>query len=285
MAAAQAKSVALTFDDGLDPDKEPRAAEWNAAILGTLARHGIRSMVFPSLRHTGGQAGRALVADWSKAGHLVGNHTSQHRNLGSPKLTAAEFIGHVQEADAAFAHLPGWRPLLRFPYLKEGETAAKRDEVRAWMKANGYRPAPVSIDASDWYYDEVFRKGADRARLKAAYVRHLLDRAAYYDGLAREVLGHEPPHVLLLHTSALNAAFLGDVIRAFREAGWTIVAPLVAFADPLYAREPRILPAGEGIVWAVAKEQGVAGLRYPAEDSRYEKPLLEAAGLLPANPP
>ncbi|MBK7661524.1 MAG: polysaccharide deacetylase family protein [Betaproteobacteria bacterium] len=285
MAAAQAKSVALTFDDGLDPDKEPRAAEWNAAILGTLARHGIRSMVFPSLRHTGGQAGRALVADWSKAGHLVGNHTSQHRNLGSPKLTAAEFIGHVQEADAAFAHLPGWRPLLRFPYLKEGETTAKRDEVRAWMKANGYRPAPVSIDASDWYYDEVFRKGADRARLKAAYVRHLLDRAAYYDGLAREVLGHEPPHVLLLHTSALNAAFLGDVIRAFREAGWTIVAPLVAFADPLYAREPRILPAGEGIVWAVAKEQGVAGLRYPAEDSRYEKPILEAAGLLPANPP
>ena len=106
-----------------------------------------------------------------------------------------------------------------------------------------------------------------------------------YLGLAREVLGRSPPHVLLLHTSALNAAFLDDIIRAFREAGWTLVPPQEAFADPLYGREPAILPAGEGIVWAVAKEKGVAGLRYPAEDSRYEKPILEAAGLLPAGSP
>ena len=40
-----------------------------------------------------------------------------------------------------------------------------------------------------------------------------------------------------------------------------------------------ILEAG---VWmAMAKEQSVAALRYPAEDSVYEEPGLREAGLLP----
>ena len=37
-------------------------------------------------------------------------------------------------------------PLLRFPYLKEGDTLAKRDGMRLWMREHGYRTAPVSID-------------------------------------------------------------------------------------------------------------------------------------------
>jgi hypothetical protein len=32
-------------------------------------------------------------------------------------------------------------------------------------------------------------------------------------------------------------------------------------------------------VWSLAKESGVAGLRYPGEDGVYEKPILDAAGL------
>jgi hypothetical protein len=29
----------------------------------------------------------------------------------------------------------------------------------------------------------------------------------------------------------------------------------------------------------LAKERGMANLRYPAEDERYERPILDAAGL------
>src|SRR6185369_7925688 len=109
--------------------------------------------------------------------------------------------------------------------LKEGDTAAKRDGMREWMRAHGYRPAPVSIDTSDWYFDQVWRAaGKDTAKqdaIRRAYVGHLVDRASYYDALARRVLGRSPTHVVLLHTNAINAAVLPDVVAALRGAGWT----------------------------------------------------------------
>ncbi len=282
-----AQTLSLTFDDGLNPDKQAQAQVWNQRIITSLKDAGITAMVFPSLAHIGGDRGMDLIMDWSKAGHAVGNHTSTHRSLASAQLTLADFIADVAEADAALHHLPTWVPMLRFPYLKEGDTLEKRDGIRSWMKSNGYRPAPVSIDASDWYYNQIYsalsRSGSHEkaARVKSAYVEHLLDRASYYDGLAKQVLGRSPAHVMLLHTNEINAASLPDIVSAFRMRGWAFVSPKTAFDDPLYASQPDTLPAGESIIWASAKARGVPGLRYPAEDSVYEEPKLRSEALLP----
>ena len=280
---ASAQRLALTFDDGLDPAKEPHAAEWYGQILLTLEAEKVKAMFFPALVRIGGEAGLAQAARWGEAGHAIGNHTARHRYFNSSKMTLADLIADVETADSAFRKLPGFRPMLRFPFLKEGETAEKRDGFREWMRSHGYRPAPVSIDASDWYYDEVFRKKAGDpealAKLQEAYVDHLLDRAGYYDALARRVLGRSPQHVLLLHTNAINANWLPAVIAAFRKHGWELVPATTAFEDPLYRQQPDVLPAGESIVWSLAKQAGEAGLRYPAEDSVYEKPRLQALGL------
>ena len=284
---AAAQTLSLTFDDGLNPDKEPRAAAWNQALLDGLQRAGVTAMVFPSLARTGGAPGLALIRAWGDAGHAVGNHTASHRSLAAPDVSLAAFTADIATADAALRTLPGWRPMLRFPYLKEGDTLAKRDGVRAWLAAHGYRAAPVSVDASDWYYNQVYGRWLDEGaphkaqQVKAAYVDHLLDRAQYYDQLARRVLGRSPPHVLLVHTSRLNADAIGDVVQAFRARGWTFTSPLTALADPLYTEPVDTLPAGESVVWAHTRAQGVTGLRYPAEDDVYEAPKLRALGLLP----
>ena len=284
---ALAQVIGLTFDDGFDPTRNPKAELLNTRILHALEEEQLHAFVFPSLSQMGGERGLALIEQWSAAGHGVGNHTATHRSLGSPKVTLSSFIADVERADDALRELPTWQPMLRFPYLKEGDTAAKRDGMRQWMSEHGYRSAPVSIDSSDWYYNQryVALQAAGRnepvKRLKRAYVRHLLDRAAYYDNLAREVIGRSPAHVLLLHTNALNAAALPDVIEAFRNKGWHFVAARTAFEDPLYAMQPMTLPAGESIVWALAKERGVDGLRYPAEDAAYERPQLQRLGLAP----
>jgi len=90
--------------------------------------------------------------------HAIGNHTYSHRNLGSAPVSVEDFEADVLREQALFDGLPTWRKRLRFPYLKEGETVIKRDGMREWMRANGYLPAPVSIDASDWYYNERFLK-------------------------------------------------------------------------------------------------------------------------------
>jgi peptidoglycan/xylan/chitin deacetylase (PgdA/CDA1 family) len=279
---AHAQGVALTFDDGLDPRSQPEAAAWNAAILKALDGADVTSMILPACRVTESAAGLELVKAWGLAGHAIGNHTWTHPNLSSASVSAQDFIADVERCDRVLNTLPGWSPRLRFPYLKEGATMEKRDALRAWMAANRYRPAPVSIDGSDWYYNTrwlTWRKEQgerDDARYRQAYLEHLWDRANFYDSLSRRVLGRSANHVLLLHTNAINAAFLGDVIAMFRARGWKIVSPEEAFGDPLYAMQPQYLPAGESILWALAKQAGVEGLRYPAEDGKYEQARLDA---------
>ena len=284
---AAAQVIGLTFDDGLDPSRNPKAEAWNTRILNALEQQQLHAIVFPALSHIGGDAGLALIEQWAAAGHGVGNHTAHHRSLSSSKVTVQSFIADVEQADEALHHLSTWMPMLRFPFLKEGDTIAKRDGMRDWMREHGYRTASVSIDTSDWYYNQRYLAllAAGRSdpvkRLKRAYVRHLLDRAAYYDTLARAVIGRSPAHVMLLHTNALNATALPEVIEAFRTKGWHFVAARTAFEDPLYAMQPMTLPAGESILWALARERGTEGLRYPAEDAAYERPLLQRQGLAP----
>ena len=108
-----------------------------------------------------------------------------------------------------------------------------------------------------------------------AYLQHLYNRAQYYDGLSRAVLGRSVAHVLLLHHNLINALFLRDVVQMFERKGSTWIDSEAAFEDPVYAMRPSVLPAGESILWALAKESGIPGLRYPAEDEIYEKPILD----------
>ena len=86
---------------------------------------------------------------------------------------------------------------------------------------------------------------------------------------------------MLLHISAINAASVVAIVAEFRARGWKFVSPRAAFSDPMYAMRPNIVPAGESIVWALARERAIDGLRYPGEDSAYEEPILRTMGLLP----
>jgi len=280
-----AQSVALSFDDGLDPRQQPEAAVWNASILQSLSKARLSTILFAAGKRVDSETGLKLVKDWGQAGHAVANHTYSHLNFGSDKTTLEQFIADVERNETLLHGMPGWTRRLRFPYLKEGETAAKRDGARAWMAGHGYRTGAVSIDASDWYYDTRYRAwlkqhpGEDPARFRAAYLDHLWSRAIYYDSLAQRVLHRRVRHVLLLHTNAINAAFLSDVIAMFRSKGWELIAPEAAWEDALYAMTPPTLPAGESILWSLAKQNGIEDLRYPAEDAIYEKPLLDKLGL------
>ena len=88
-------------------------------------------------------------------------------------------------------------------------------------------------------------------------------------------------HTLVLHHSGLNALFLGDLIAMFRKMGWRPVDAEYAYRDPVYDRQPNTSPAGESLVWALAKETGKVDseLRYPGEDDVYENPRMNALHL------
>lgn len=286
---AAARDIALSFDDGFDPREQPRAAAWDAAILDALACAEVRAILFPAGRRVDNPEGMALVAAWSDRGHDTGNHTYSHRSLESETTTVDAFTADVERDERLLEGLPGFTRRLRFPYLKEGGTADRRDAVRDRLAAHDYRPGGVTIDTSDWYDDARFRawraahpdaqSDTAVAPFRRAYLAHLAGRVAYYDDLARRVLHRDVAHGMLLHTNAIDAAFLPDVIEMLRADGWTIVPPVVAFDDPIHERRFATLPAGESLVWAAAKEASVARSRWPAEDDAYEKPIVDALGL------
>jgi peptidoglycan/xylan/chitin deacetylase (PgdA/CDA1 family) len=263
------------------------ATERNQAILDTLHANSIKAALFVIGRNIDSDEGKQLLTPWDKAGHLIGNHTYSHRNYNASATVIEEYQQDILRAESLLKDFPHFRKFFRFPLLKEGDTAAKRDAMRTFLERNRYRNGHVTIDNSDWLIDQ---RLATRLKTDAAadvkpyrdyYMEHMWARAEYYDALARRVLGRSVKHTVLVHFNLLNGLFLGDLIAMFKSKGWQPIDAEEAFRDPVFSAKPRVLPAGESIVWSLAKGKGAIAksLRYPAEDGEVEMARMNKLGL------
>ncbi len=288
-AVKSSPEIAITIDDfnwnkslRLSPD------ERNRAILQALRSHGdLKAALFVACRNAESDKGKELLRQWDKAGHLIANHSFSHKYLNSKNVTADVFTADITRCDEIIRSYPRFQKLFRFPYLKEGETAAERDAVRAFLEQHGYRNGHVTIDASDWAIENRLSARltkdptADVASYRDFYLTHMWERSLYYDDLARKVLGRNVKHTILMHYNLLNALFLGDLLDMFKSKGWKLIDAQEAFKDPVFQAAPKIVPAGESVIWALAKETGKFDklLRYPGEDSEYENAKMDKLGL------
>jgi peptidoglycan-N-acetylglucosamine deacetylase len=279
--------VALTMDDPtLSLGSIVRWQEANGRILKAISAKDVRAALFVCGMRVDDADGAKLVSAWDQAGHLICNHSYSHKFYGE-QTSYADFAVDFLKNEKVIAPYHNRTALFRYPFLKEGDTAEKRDRFRTLLKERGYRVGHVTIDASDWYVSQRFvdRLGKDPKSPIAPYrdylIAHLLDRAAFYRQLALDVLGRDIRHTLLVHFNPLNALVLPDVMNAFESAGWQWIDASLAFEDPVFRSEPKTLPAGESLVWALAKETGrfEDRLRYPGEDDVYEKPKMDALKL------
>jgi peptidoglycan/xylan/chitin deacetylase (PgdA/CDA1 family) len=284
---AGAADFAITMDDfNVGEATLLTAPQRSERILQVLAQHHAQAALFVVCRNLETVQGRDLLADWGRAGHLIGNHTYTHPRYGA-RITYEDFSAEAARCDGVLKGYRGFQPLFRFPQLAEGDTPQKRDLMRAWLRTHGYRNAAVTIDASDWYIDQRLREklasdpAFDLTRFRDFYLQHMWACATYYDDLASKVVGRAVPHTLLVHFNLLNALYLGDLLAMFQSRGWRLVDASAAFADPLYARSPLGMPSGQSLIWGLAKESGnfESTLRYPGEDSVYEQPAMDALGL------
>ncbi len=285
-AASMHPGFSVTIDDfNLADTPLITGLERDVAIRHALAHHRVKAAGFVAGRYIdGGQSPKVLKA-WSDDGHILGNHSFSHAYYSGKDPAAA--MADILKCEPLLTPYAGFRKLFRYPYLAEGKTAEGRDALRALLRQHGYRIAPVTIDTSDWCIDArlVARLKADLHADLAPYRRywldHLWDRASYYDGLARTVLGHSLDHTVLLHHRLATALFLDDGLAMFRERGWRLVDANVALATPALNKSYDTLPAGQSLVWAAAKATGRYDkvLRYPGEDDTYENPKMDALGL------
>ena len=284
----QAPQISITMDDfSWQNAVYQSAAARNKAILDTLKAHSIKAALFVIGRNIESNEGKSLLADWNNAGHLIGNHTYSHQNLNAPTMSAQTYTADILRAETLLKPFSAFQKYFRFPMLKEGDTAEKRDAIRSFLAQQGYRVGHVTIDTSDWVItlrlsDRLAKEpAADVKPYRDVYLEHMWDRAQYYDSLARRVVGRPVKHTILVHYNLLNGLFLNDLIEMFKSKGWQWIDAVEAMTDPVFLAKPQVLPAGESIVWAMAKANGTIAmsLKYPAEDGDEVANQLKKLGL------
>ncbi len=282
--------VSFTFDDGnTSAIANFKFKEWNEMILSHLENENLKAVFFVTGRNKLDEKGQFLLKSWNDKGHRLANHSFTHPNFNSEKNTSHLFENELLKTDSIISKLSNNIKLFRFPYLKEGQNQSKVDSIRNILSENNYQNGHVTIDASDWYVNqrliERIRKiGLEKAEIdkfKDFYLEHIMERANYYEKLSYEINERHIDHTLLLHHNLTSALFLGDLIEKFKEEGWNVINADKAYQDNIFKEIPDPDFAGESLIWSMAKQSGKydSSLRYPAEDSRYEKKKMNKLGL------
>lgn len=278
--------ISLSFDDGSIADRPGYVLkEWNELLLNKLKESNVQSILFVAGHNKFHKKGTYVLQSWNDNGHLIANHTTNHPNYNSEEWTSERFMSELLSNDSLISGYSNYKKLFRFPYLKEGNTPKKVASFRSFMKDKEYRNGHVTIDASDWYIDQRLVKRlkenpkADLTAFKNFYLEHIWDRAQFYEKLSYELNGRHINHTLLLHHNLAAALFIDELIKMFKDKGWEFVSAKQAYSDPVYESTPYY--AGESLIYALAKDSGTYEdvLRYPAEDSRYEKERMNVLGL------
>ncbi len=278
--------LSFTFDDGSTADMPGyQFKQWNQLLLDKLEENKVKSVFFVSGRGKNDNKGKYLLQSWNDNGHLIANHTVTHPNYNHPNTTLEDFKKELRNNDSIINQYSNFTKLFRFPYLKEGETKEKINGFRVFLESQGYKNGYVTIDASDWYINSRMLKRlhidphSDLSGFRDFYLKHIWERAMFYENLSYELTGRHINHTLLLHHNLASALFLTDLIDMFREKGWEVISAKEAFADPIFDKTP--IYAGESLIYALAKDSQKYEdlLRYPAEDSRYEEQKMKDLGL------
>jgi peptidoglycan/xylan/chitin deacetylase (PgdA/CDA1 family) len=249
-----AGELALTFDDlpwvGPLPPREGQAQP-TGRILAALRRHDAPAVGFVDCARVG--PGAQTLRLWLDAGQRLGNHTADHVDLD--RAAPSAWIAAARSCDRYLRELTGDSVIyFRYPYLHRGRTRERFDAAKRALAELGAPIAPVTIVTLDWLlavpYSSALRAGnTARAReIGAAFVDHVARTAAHYREVARERVGHDVAHVLLLHANALVADHLDELLERLRDDGFRFAPLERALRDPVYAR-PDDYVGPEGLSW------------------------------------
>jgi peptidoglycan/xylan/chitin deacetylase (PgdA/CDA1 family) len=279
-AWAQNKTVAITIDDlpyqwydpavhKLTPDDVKEAEQVNRKILAALARHGAPATGFVNqlkVEQLGTEEAIAILKRWTSGSFTLGNHLYAHKDADD--LSVQQIEDEVVRGEATIAPLMKASgknlEFLRFPYNHTGDTKEKHDAVAAFIAKRGYRLAPCTIDNTDWEFAWAYNKMLARhdevgtVKLKAEYLAYTSSEIDYYAALNKQVLGYEPPEIMLLHDNQLNAAMLDDLLALFEKKGYRFVTLAEGESDPIY-KQPDSYITSNGPMWGYrwAKDRGV----------------------------
>lgn len=235
---AQTKEIAITIDDlplvasqMNTPGNQQRSTERFMRIIQILSENQVPATGFVI-------AGSIEKGQWEflekfrEAGFMIGNHTYSHYNLNS--MNADKYIADVDRADKVLAPILTEPKYFRYPYLAEGNKVSK-PKVMEYLTQHQYVIAPVTIDSKDFEFNLRLYKIPYRMRtsyintLKQSYLAYILKQTLK----AEKKAGDQPvKQILLIHSNLLNSYVLGDVIKLFKDQGYTFISLTEALKNP-----------------------------------------------------
>lgn len=204
---------------------------------------------------------------WRTNGYPIGNHGYNHKSL--TKLDVATYKSEILKNDAFFENLKIPKKeykYYRYPFLHEGNTMEKRNEIRKFLNQNNYSIAPVTIDTSDWMGNEFYAHCKDQkklkiiASLKKTYLNNFSQKLERDLVWTKKIFGRQIKHILLLHVGEFTAQTLDETLHILQKKGFKFIRLEDALSDPLYKTDPQYLSAtGESFIdqWGQVKNIGI----------------------------
>jgi len=279
-AFPQTRTVAITVDDlpcagGVSPCDAAAAEAINRKLLAGLRRHHAPATGFVVQQQVEelGALGPQILKEWTKGEFALGNHSYSHPDAN--ELSAAQMEDEIVRGETDLVPLmkeAGKKPgFFRFPMNHTGDTLQKHQQLVAFLAQRAYRLATCTIDNSDYIFNEAYvrmlaRHGFSVRKLRKEYLAYTSAEIDYYAGLSRQVLGYEPPEVMLLHDNRLNADVIEELLVLFERKHYTFVSLETAQSDPAYrTADTYTTPYGPmwGYRWAAERNVKVDGSLEP----------------------
>ncbi|MBK9324365.1 MAG: polysaccharide deacetylase family protein [Bdellovibrionaceae bacterium] len=277
------KEIALTFDDApVSASEHFESIKRTEELIRKLRLLKVpEAMVFANPCKDE-KTSVSHLKKYVEAGHLIGNHTCSHPRLDDVGFN--EYSKDAEKADQLLSPLFIGQKFFRFPFLNESKDEKLRDQIRAWLKTNGYRNGMVSVDNDDYIVSWAINKAKetgkkiDYKKVEKIFLNHLLGAVEFYDDLAVKQLGYSPKHVILLHEVDATVMFIDSLVKELRQRGWKIISAKEAFEDRLYLEQPKNTYANNGIIAQIAMEKTGEKIAYNHFDE-LKAELVKALGL------
>lgn len=273
-SAPPRRALALTFDDlpfmQAGDAYFPTARRVTAELLRVLERHNAPAIGFVNegqLNTAGERDARvALLQQWIDAGMILGNHTYSHPDFN--RQTIDQFKDQITRGEATIRRLMASRKpsqlFFRHPMTHTGDTREKKEAIEQFLASRGYIVAPHTIENSDFIFNVVYRRAVgagNRAlatKVRDGYLEHTFAATAFAESISLQIFGREVTQTLLLHSNALNADCLDEMLSRYEARGYRFVTLEEAMADPAYATDDTLVSdRGPTWLWRWMKSLGM----------------------------
>ena len=184
MGSNNEKNIYLTFDEGYEAGYTPQ-------ILKTLKENDVKATFFITAHYLNTQP--ELVKQMNDEGHIVGNHTVNHKSM--PSLTETQIYSEVMDLHKSiFEKFQYEMKYIRPPMGEYSEKTLKQ------INSLGYRTVMWSFAYEDWNED----RQPDESKAKKKILENV------HNG-----------EIMLLHgNSKTNTNVLGDIIKEIKNMGY-----------------------------------------------------------------